>query len=71
MANKEKLVKGLNVLFLCIPFAIIGPALFYWKGADSLDNGEPWWFIICLIIMLAAIFFFLKGLRTILNGFFE
>ena len=40
---------------LCKRFA--GPALFFWKGAQSMEKGEPWWFVICVLLMLAGITF--------------
>ena len=69
--NKEKLLKGLNLLMLCFPFATLGPALFFWKGAQSIKNGEPWWFVICVLMMLAGMYFFIRGLRMILDAFFD
>ena len=71
MANKDNLLKGLQTLAMCFPLAIFGPSLYYWKGAQALKNDQPWWLILSAIIMLGAIYFFVKGLKKILNALFE
>ncbi|MCT4624574.1 MAG: DUF6095 family protein [Schleiferiaceae bacterium] len=71
MDKKEKLLKGLNFLALSFPFIFGGPTLYYYKGAQAIKNNEPWWLVISLVIMMLAVYLAVKGLRKILNAFFD
>ncbi len=71
MANKDKIVKGLNQLALAFPFFLLGPSFYYWKGAKGIDNGQWWWTAISAALMLTAIFFLVRGLRLTMAGFFD
>ncbi len=52
------------------PLIMLGPGLFYWKGARGWGNGEWWWAVLSLLIMGAAAFLAVKGLRLIMAGIF-
>ena len=71
MTKKEKLMKGVNLMAIAFPFIFGGPTLFYFKGAQALQNNEPWWLVISLALMATAVFFAVKGLRIIMDAFFD
>ena len=71
MNKKEKLMKGINLMALSFPFIFAGPTLYHFKGANALRNNEPWWLLISLVLMLVAVFFAVRGLRTIMDAFFD
>lgn len=68
--NKDKLMRGINIIAFSFPLILLGPALYFWKGAASWQNGQWWWAILSLLIMIAAVYLVVKGLRTILAGLF-
>lgn len=68
--DKDKLMRGVNLMAWAFPFIFFGPALFFWKGARGWQSGEWWWWVLSLIIMLAAVVLMVKGLRLVLAGFF-
>jgi len=71
MTKREKIMKGINLMAISFPFIFGGPTLYYFKGAQAIKNNEPWWLVISVILMVAAVFFAVKGLRTIVNAFFD
>lgn len=70
-ANKEKIVRGIHQLLWSFPFFLLGPGLYFWKGAKGLNNGEWWWTVISVLAMLAAAIFVVRGLRLIMAGLFN
>jgi hypothetical protein len=69
-ANKEKIARGANLMAYSFPLILLGPGLFFWKGASGWKNGEWWWALLSLVIMGAAVFIAIKGLRLIMAGIF-
>ncbi len=70
-ADKDKLMRGINVMAFSFPFILFGPALYFWKGAKGWQNGEWWWGVLSVLIMGVAVFMAVKGLRLILDGLFN
>jgi len=71
MNKREKLMKGINQMAIAFPFIFGGPTLFYFKGAPAMQNNQPWWLLLSVALMGTAVFFAVKGLRTIMDAFFE
>ena len=69
--DKQKLMRGINLLAIAFPFIFGGPTLFYFKGAKAIENGEPWWLILSILVMLIAVFYAVRGLRTLLHAIFN
>ncbi len=70
-ADKDRIMRGINMMAFSFPFVLFGPALYYWKGAAGWNNGQWWWPILSLLVMAIAAFLAIKGLRMILAGFFN
>lgn len=70
-ADKDKMMRGVNLMAFAFPGIFFGPALFYWKGASGMNNGQWWWPVLSLAIMGLAAFLAVKGLRLIMSGLFN
>lgn len=70
-SDKEKIAKGMRFLAVALPLIFTAPGLFYILGIPAYKNGSYLWIIISLALMLVAVFFMVKGLRTVLSGFFN
>ena len=68
--NKDKIVRGINLMAFSFPFILFGPALYFWKGAKGWTNGEWYWSVLSVIVMLIAIYMAVRGLKLILAGIF-
>lgn len=69
--NKEKLMKGLNILALSFPFYFFGPAFYYWKGAPAMKDGNWWWAAIAIILMFTAVALTIRAIAIVLDAFFD
>lgn len=69
-SNKEKLMKGINILALAFPFIFLGPSLYYWKG-EAVRQGEWIWAAVSILMMAAGVALIIRGLAVILDGFFD
>ena len=56
---------------VALPLIFTGPALYVALGQPMMRQGNYLWVVISIIIMLVAVFLAVKGLRTILQGFFN
>lgn len=64
--DKEALISGIRMLALALPLIFTGPALYFAVGTH-----HGWiWPAVALVVMGAAVFLTVKGLRTLLKGFF-
>lgn len=70
-ANREKIAKGIRALAIALPLIFTAPGLYFLAGMPASRNGNYWWMALSIILMLVAVFFMVKGLRTILAGFFN
>jgi hypothetical protein len=68
--DKDKLMRGVNIMAFAFPLVLLGPSLYFWKGANSWQNGQWWWGVISLLIMGVAIYLSVKGFKMILAGIF-
>jgi len=69
--DKDKMMRGINFMAFSFPLIFFGPALFFWKGASGLNNGQWWWAVISVVLMGVAVFLVVKGLRLVLAGLFN
>lgn len=69
--DKNKLMKGLNILAIAFPFYFFGPAFYYWKGAPEMQNGNWYWAAGAIILMFAAVGLTIRALAIILDAFFD
>lgn len=70
-SDKEKISKGIRFLAVALPLVFTAPGLFYILGIPAYKNGSYLWLSISIVLMLVAVFFMVKGLRTVLAGFFN
>ena len=69
-SNKELLLQGIRYLALALPLIFTGPALYFWLGATGIRQGNYLWAAVSLVVMGLAVFLTVRGLRTLLKGFF-
>ena len=60
-------MKGVRFLALSFPFILLGPSLHFWLGPSA----PLVWKIFAFMLMGVGVFYAVKGLLTILNGFFD
>ena len=69
--NRSKLFKGLQKIGFAIPLMFVGPVIIN----SSFKNSEhPLYYpvlILGILICLFSMFFFFKGLNTMVSGFFN
>ena len=70
-SDKDRIMRGINMMAFAFPFILFGPALYFWKGAAGWNNGQWWWPVLSILVMGLAAFLAIKGLRLILAGFFN
>lgn len=69
--DKDKLMKGVNMAAIAFPFYFFGPAVYYWKGAPEMQDGNWWWAAGAVLLMFVAVGFTIRALATILEAFFD
>ncbi len=69
--NRDKLLKGIRWIAVGFPFIFLGPMFMYKFGIPAYHNGNYFWPILSIVLMGLAGFFCVKGLLTVLNGFFD
>lgn len=62
---------GLKFLAVALPLIFSGPALYVALGLPAARQGNYIWIGVSILIMLIAVFLAVKGLRTVLKGFFN
>ncbi len=70
-SDKEKIAAGIRFMAIALPLIFTGPALYVALGQPLAREGNYLWIVISILVMLVAVFFAVKGLRTILSGFFN
>lgn len=70
-ADKTKIYKGLQKVFIAIPLMFVGPIIIY----SSFKNKENFLYYPVLslgcLICLFSMYLFFKGLRTLVSGLFN
>ncbi|MEG1026427.1 MAG: DUF6095 family protein [Flavobacterium sp.] len=70
-ADKTKIYKGLQKVFIAIPLMFVGPIIIY----SSFKNQEHFLYypvlILGCLICLFSMFLFFMGLRTLVSGLFN
>lgn len=70
-ADKTKIYKGLQKVFIAIPLMFVGPIIIY----SSFKNQEHFLYypvlILGCLICLFSMYLFFKGLRTLVSGLFN
>jgi len=70
-ADKTKIYKGLQKVFIAIPLMFVGPIIIY----SSFKNQEHFLYypvlILGCLICLFSMFLFFMGLRTVVSGLFN
>lgn len=70
-ADKTKIYKGLQKVFIAIPLMFVGPIIIY----SSFKNQEHFLYypvlILGCLICLYSMYLFFKGLRTLVSGLFN
>ncbi|WP_031428868.1 DUF6095 family protein [Flavimarina sp. Hel_I_48] len=68
--DKEKLLKGLQTLAMCLLFVLLGPGLLY----QAFSNKDHPLFLVVLIVgiicFIAAIYFGFKGISKVMKAVF-
>lgn len=70
-ANRDKIMHGIRFMAIALPLIFSGPALYVALGLPAARQGNYIWMGVSILLMLVAVFFAVKGLRTILKGFFN
>ncbi len=70
-SDKDKIAKGMRFLAIALPLIFTAPGIFYLAGIPAYQKGNYLWLVASIILMLVAVFFMVKGLRTVLAGFFD
>lgn len=70
-ANRDKIMHGIRFMAIALPLIFSGPALYVALGLPAARQGNYIWMGVSVLLMLVAVFFAVKGLRTILRGFFN
>ncbi len=70
-SDKDKIASGIRFMAIALPLIFTGPALYVALGQPMARQGNYLWIGISILVMLVAVFFTVKGLRTILRGFFN
>ncbi|SFO04204.1 hypothetical protein SAMN05421741_1184 [Paenimyroides ummariense] len=70
-ADKTKIYKGLQKVFIAIPLMFVGPIIIY----SSFKNQEHFLYypvlILGCLICLYSMYLFFRGLRTLVSGLFN
>lgn len=70
-ADKTKIYKGLQKVFIAIPLMFVGPIIIY----SSFKNQEHFLYypvlILGCLICLFSMYLFFRGLRTLVSGLFN
>lgn len=70
-SDKDKIGRGIRFLAIALPLIFTAPGLFFILGVPAYKQGSYLWLGISVFLMLVAVFFMVKGLRTVLAGFFN
>lgn len=70
-SDRDKIMHGLKFLAVALPLIFSGPALYVALGLPAARQGNYIWIGVSILIMLIAVFLAVKGLRTVLKGFFN
>lgn len=70
-ANRDKIMHGIRFMAIALPLVFSGPALYVAMGLPASRDGNYVWMAVSVLIMLIAVYFAVRGLRTILQGFFN
>lgn len=70
-ADKNRIYKGLQKIFIAIPLMFVGPIIIY----SSFKNQEHFLYypilILGCLICLSSMYLFFMGLRTLVSGLFN
>jgi len=67
--DRKKLMKGVKFLALSLPLAFTGPTLIYYGFGNKAGYHIPL-LALGFILAIAAAFCMLRGIQTIMKGFF-
>ena len=70
-SDRDKIMHGLKFLAVALPLIFSGPTLYVALGLPAARQGNYIWIVVSILIMLIAVFLAVKGLRTVLKGFFN
>ncbi len=70
-SDRDKIMHGLRFMAIALPLIFSGPALYVALGLPAARQGNYIWMGVSILLMLIAVFFTVKGLRTVLKGFFN
>ncbi len=70
-SDRDKIMHGLRFMAIALPLIFSGPALYVALGLPASRQGNYIWLGVSILLMLVAVFFTVKGLRTVLKGFFN
>lgn len=69
--QRERIMRGITQLGIAIPFMFAGPAIFVAKGQPGLEDGNWTWTAISVLGMFLGAALLIRGLSSILKGFFN
>lgn len=69
--DKNKLMKGVQILAIAFPFYFFGPGFYFWKGAPEMQNGNWYWAAGAILLMFVAVGLTIRALAIILDAFFD
>lgn len=70
-ADRDKIMQGIRFMAIALPLIFSGPALYVSVGLGAAREGNYLWVGLSILIMIVAVYFGVRGLRTILKGFFN
>jgi len=69
--NKELLAKGIKYLAITLPLLFLCPYLLTLSFLNKDNNSFYLFFVLGIIAFVVVIFFFYKGIKTVLDSIFK
>ena len=69
--QRERIMRGIMFLGVAVPFMFAGPAIYVAKGQPGLEDGNWTWTAISVFGMFLGAAMLIRGLSSILKGFFN
>ncbi len=69
--NKELLVKGIKYLAVTLPLLFLCPYLLTLSFLNKDNNSFYLFFVLGIIAFVVVIYFFYKGIKTVLDSIFK
>lgn len=70
-ADRDKIMQGIRFMAVALPLIFSGPALYVSVGLGAARDGNYIWMGLSILIMIVAVYLAVRGLRTIVRGFFN